>query len=51
MTNGEKPEGAVINIRVTSLTSTSLELIWDDPEERLRHGPITRYNIGYREYK
>ena len=51
VTDGEKPGGPPKNVRITGLTSTSLEVTWDDPEVRLRHGIITRYNLGYREYK
>ena len=51
VTDGEKPGGPPRNVRITGLTSTSLEVTWDDPEVRLRHGIITRYNLGYREYK
>ena len=51
VTDGEKPGGPPCNVRITGLTSTSLEVTWDDPEVRLRHGIITRYNLGYREYK
>lgn len=51
VTNGEKPGGPPRNVRITALSSDSLEVTWEDPERRLRHGPITRYNIGYREYK
>ncbi len=51
MTNGEKPGGSPRNVRLTALSPTSLELTWDDPEKRLLHGPVVRYNIGYREYK
>ena len=50
VTNGEKPGGAPSNVRITALASDSLEVTWDDPEQRLRHGPINRYNIGYKEY-
>lgn len=51
VTNGEKPGGSPRNVRLTALSPTSLELTWDDPEKRLLHGPVVRYNIGYREYK
>ena len=51
VTNGEKPGGAPRNVRITGISSTSLEVTWDDPERRLLHGPITRYNLGYREYR
>ena len=51
VTNGEKPGGTPRNLRITGISSTSLEVTWDDPEKRLMHGPITRYNLGYREYK
>ena len=51
VTNGEKPGGTPRNLRITGISSTSLEVTWDDPEKRLVHGPVTRYNLGYREYK
>ncbi len=51
LTHGEKPSGPPRNVRITGLSSTSLEVTWDDPEKRLMHGPITRYSLGYREYK
>ena len=51
VTDGEKPGGPPRNVRITGLASTSLEVTWDDPEQRLLHGIITRYNLGYREYK
>ena len=51
VTNGEKPGGPPKNVRLTAISSTALELTWDDPDEKFLHGPIVRYNIGYREYK
>ena len=51
VTDGEKPGGPPRNVRITGLTSTSLEVTWDDPEVRLCHGVVSRYNLGYREYK
>ena len=51
MTNGERPGGPPRNVRITALSSSSLEVTWEDPERILRHGPIARYNIGYREYR
>nr|XP_040568004.1 Down syndrome cell adhesion molecule-like protein Dscam2 isoform X1 [Lepeophtheirus salmonis] len=50
VTNGEKPGGPPRNLRITGLTSTSLEVTWDDPDPKLIHGPIVRYNLGYMEY-
>lgn len=38
-------------MRITALSATTLELTWDDPEPNLTHGPIVRYNIGFREFK
>ena len=51
LTHGEKPSGPPRNVRITGLSSTSLEVTWDDPEKRLMNGPVTRYSLGYREYK
>ena len=51
VTDGEKPGGPPRNVRITGLTSTTLEVTWDDPEQKLQHGIVTRYNLGYREYK
>lgn len=51
VTNGEKPGGAPRNLRITGISSTSLEVAWEDPERRLLHGPIIRYNVGFREYR
>ena len=51
VTDGEKPGGPPKNVRITGLTSTNLEVTWDDPDQRLQHGIVTRYNLGYREYK
>ena len=51
VTNGERPGGPPRNVRITALSSSSLEVTWEDPEHILRHGPIAGYNIGYREYR
>lgn len=51
VTNGEKPGGPPRNVRITATSSSSLDLTWDDPDPKVSHGPIVRYNIGYREYK
>jgi len=51
VTDGERPEGAPRNIRLSALSPTELELMWDEPDTELAHGTILRYNIGIREFR
>ena len=50
ITDGERPEGSPKNIRISALTSTELEVMWDEPDPEQCHGTIIRYNIGYKEF-
>ena len=50
ITDGERPEGAPKNIRISALTSTQLDVMWDEPDKEQCHGNIIRYNIGYKEF-
>ena len=50
-TEGERPEGTPRNIRLSAVTPTELELMWDEPDTELSHGTILRYNIGIREFR
>ena len=51
VTDGERPGGSPRNIRITGVSATSLEVVWDQPEAEQCHGTILRYNIGYKEFK
>jgi hypothetical protein len=51
VTEGERPEGTPRNIRMSALSPTELELMWDEPDTELSHGTILRYNIGIREFR
>ena len=50
ITDGERPEGSPKNIRISALTSTQLDVMWDEPDKEVCHGTIIRYNIGYKEF-
>ena len=50
ITDGERPEGSPKNIRVSAMTPTELDVMWDEPDREVCHGSIIRYNIGYKEF-
>ncbi|XP_043281864.1 Down syndrome cell adhesion molecule-like protein Dscam2 isoform X2 [Venturia canescens] len=50
-TDGEKPGGPPRNVKVDSVSSTELKVIWDPPDHDLWNGEILGYHVGYKEYR